>query len=157
MSPGQTGRTPGGVPPKFFMFIVFFSFPKERPPFLQCQIPRQVPRENSQFTKVFWRAGKVIFAFQHIVSLSLCTTRPTTIQQLSHKYDIPLLARPRRNCTRQSLASTLQQDLPKGPFRTNNRTALESIVFCYRRSFSISVLFSCPVLPRKTSISEPIP
>ena len=24
MSPGQTGRTPGGVPPKFFMFIVFF-------------------------------------------------------------------------------------------------------------------------------------
>ena len=27
MSPGQTGRTPGGVPPKFFMFIGFFSFP----------------------------------------------------------------------------------------------------------------------------------
>ena len=24
MSPGQTGRTPGGVPPKFFMFIGFF-------------------------------------------------------------------------------------------------------------------------------------
>ena len=27
MSPGQTGRTPGGVPPKFFMFIGFFFFP----------------------------------------------------------------------------------------------------------------------------------
>ena len=27
VSPGQTGRTPGGVPPKFFMFIGFF-FPK---------------------------------------------------------------------------------------------------------------------------------
>ena len=24
VSPGQTGRTPGGVPAKFFMFIVFF-------------------------------------------------------------------------------------------------------------------------------------
>ena len=29
VSPGQTGRTPGGVPPKFFMFIGFFFFPKE--------------------------------------------------------------------------------------------------------------------------------
>ena len=28
VSPGQTGRTPGGVPPKFFMFIGF-SFPIE--------------------------------------------------------------------------------------------------------------------------------
>ena len=27
VSPGQTGRTPGGVPPKFFMFIGFF-FPQ---------------------------------------------------------------------------------------------------------------------------------
>ena len=27
MSPGQTGRTPGGVPPKFFMFIGFFLSP----------------------------------------------------------------------------------------------------------------------------------
>ena len=29
MSPGQTGRTPGGVPPKFFMFIGFF-FPQKQ-------------------------------------------------------------------------------------------------------------------------------
>ena len=27
MSPGQTGRTSGGVPPKFFMFIGFFLSP----------------------------------------------------------------------------------------------------------------------------------
>ena len=27
--PGQTGRTPGGVPPKFFMFIGFFLSPKK--------------------------------------------------------------------------------------------------------------------------------
>ena len=27
VSPGQTGRTPGGVPPKFFMFIGFFLSP----------------------------------------------------------------------------------------------------------------------------------
>ena len=30
MSPGQTGRTPGGVPPKFFMFIGFFFSPQSR-------------------------------------------------------------------------------------------------------------------------------
>ena len=29
VSPGQTGRTPEGVPPKFFMFIGFFSFSKK--------------------------------------------------------------------------------------------------------------------------------
>ena len=29
MSTGQTGHKPGGVPPKFFMFIGFFSFPRK--------------------------------------------------------------------------------------------------------------------------------
>ena len=33
--------------------------------------------------------------------------------------------------------------LPKGPFRTKNSTAPESVVFCYRRSFSLSVPFCC--------------
>ena len=33
--------------------------------------------------------------------------------------------------------------LPKGPFRTKNTTALESVVFCYRRSFLLSIPFSC--------------
>ena len=32
---------------------------------------------------------------------------------------------------------------PKGPFRTKNATAPESVVFCHRRSFSLSVPFSC--------------
>ena len=32
---------------------------------------------------------------------------------------------------------------PKGPFRTKNSTAHESVVFCYRRSFLLSVPFSC--------------
>ena len=31
----------------------------------------------------------------------------------------------------------------KGPFRTKNTTALESVVFCCRRTFSLSVPFSC--------------
>ena len=35
---------------------------------------------------------------------------------------------------------TLQK--PKGPFRTKNSTAPESVVFCYGRSFLLSVLFS---------------
>ena len=29
VSPGQTGRTPGGVPPKFYVFIGFFHSPFE--------------------------------------------------------------------------------------------------------------------------------
>ena len=29
--PRQTGRTPRGVPPKFFMFIGLFSFPSQSP------------------------------------------------------------------------------------------------------------------------------
>ena len=33
--------------------------------------------------------------------------------------------------------------LPKGPFRTKNSTGPESVVFCYRRSFLLSVPFSC--------------
>ena len=35
------------------------------------------------------------------------------------------------------------QTCPKKPFRTKNSTALESVVFGYRRSFSLSVPFSC--------------
>ena len=31
------------------------------------------------------------------------------------------------------------RNLPKGPFRTKNSTALEAAVFCYRRSFLLSV------------------
>ena len=31
----------------------------------------------------------------------------------------------------------------QGPFRTKNSTALESVVFCCRRSFPVSVPFSC--------------
>ena len=32
---------------------------------------------------------------------------------------------------------------PKGPFRTKNATALNSVVFCYRRSFLLSVVICC--------------
>ena len=31
--------------------------------------------------------------------------------------------------------------LPKGPFRTKNSTALESVVLCYRRTFSLLYRF----------------
>ena len=33
--------------------------------------------------------------------------------------------------------------VPKGPFRTKNSTAPKAVVFCYRRSFLLSVPFSC--------------
>ena len=46
---------------------------------------------------------------------------------------------------------------PEGPFRTKNATALDSVVFWYRLSFLLSVLFSCHFFPRKTSISEHSP
>ena len=41
------------------------------------------------------------------------------------------------------IAAMILSELPKGPFRTKNSTALDSVVFCYRRSFSLSVPFSC--------------
>ena len=44
--------------------------------------------------------------------------------------------------------------LPKGPFRTKNSTAPESVVFCYRRSFLPSVPFSCLFFLEKRSTSE---
>ena len=43
-------------------------------------------------------------------------------------------------------------ELPKGPFRTKNSTALESVVFCYRRSFSLSVPFSCLLSLQKQAL-----
>ena len=36
-----------------------------------------------------------------------------------------------------------EEFIPKGPFRTKNSTEPESVVFCYRRSFLLSVPFSC--------------
>ena len=46
--------------------------------------------------------------------------------------------------------------LPKGPFRTKNSTAPESVVFCYRRSFTFCTVF-LPLFSRKRSISEHSP
>ena len=46
--------------------------------------------------------------------------------------------------------------LPKGPFRTKNSMALESVVFCYRRSFSQSVPFSCLFLLEKQAFLSPL-
>ena len=46
---------------------------------------------------------------------------------------------------------------PKGPFLSKNTTALESVVFRYRRSFSLSVPFPCLFCLEKTSISEHSP
>ena len=42
MSPGQTGRTPGGVPPKSFMFIGFFFF-----------FPNIVEKSSFEYGKIF--------------------------------------------------------------------------------------------------------
>ena len=45
---------------------------------------------------------------------------------------------------------------PKGPFRTKNSTAPESIVFCYRRSFLLSILFSCRFFLEKQALLSTI-
>ena len=50
VSPGQTGRKPGGVPPKFFMFIgFFFPYLSRSPHFhVRClRIVRKCSRERS--------------------------------------------------------------------------------------------------------------
>ena len=46
--------------------------------------------------------------------------------------------------------------LPKGPFRTKNSTAPESVVFCYHRSFSLSVPFSCLFVLEKQAFLSPL-
>ena len=45
---------------------------------------------------------------------------------------------------------------PKGPFRTKNSTEPESVVFCYRRSFSLSVPFSCLFFLEKQALQSTI-
>ena len=47
--------------------------------------------------------------------------------------------------------------LPKGQFRTDNSMALESVVFCYRRSFPLSVQFSFLFLLEKLGRREKTP
>ena len=49
-----------------------------------------------------------------------------------------------------------RSQIPKGPFCTKNSTALESIVFGYRRSFSLSVPFSCVFCPQKQAFLSPL-
>ena len=46
--------------------------------------------------------------------------------------------------------------LPKGPFRTKSSTAPESVVFCYRRSFLLSVPFSCLFFLEKQALLSTI-
>ena len=46
--------------------------------------------------------------------------------------------------------------LPQGPFRTKNSTALESVVFCYCRSFSLSVPFSSLFCLEKQAFLSPL-
>ena len=41
---------------------------------------------------------------------------------------------------------------PKGPCRTKNSTALDSVVFCYRRSFLLTVPFSCLLFLEKQAL-----
>ena len=43
-----------------------------------------------------------------------------------------------------------------GPFRTKNTTAPASVVFCYRRSFSLSVPFSCLMFPEEQAFLSPL-
>ena len=46
--------------------------------------------------------------------------------------------------------------MPKGPFHTKNSTALESVQFCHRRSFSVSVPFSCLLFLEKQALLSPL-
>ena len=48
VSPGQTGRTPGGVPPKFFMFIGFFFFPIDTVRISEAWEPPQFQEKRSE-------------------------------------------------------------------------------------------------------------
>ena len=45
---------------------------------------------------------------------------------------------------------------PKGPFRTKNSAALQSVLFCHCRSFSVSVPFSCLFFLEKQALLSPL-
>ena len=45
---------------------------------------------------------------------------------------------------------------PKGPFRTKNSTALESVLFCHRHRFSVSVPFSCLFFLERQALLSPL-
>ena len=72
----------------------------------------------------------------------------------------PLSANPLFVCVRQPLVSLsgLIKAHPtlKGPFCTKNSTALESIVYCYRRSFPHSVPLSCLFCLEKPVFLSPL-
>ena len=53
---------------------------------------------------------------------------------------------------RRDFLSQTSPSPPKGPFRTKNSTAPESVVFCYRRTFSLSVPFFCLSLLEKQAL-----
>ena len=70
MSPGQTGRTPGGVPPKFFMFIGFFLSQIENPTNNDCL---KALLRGVSLSKV--RSGGVPSAVEEVVRVQFWCSR----------------------------------------------------------------------------------
>ena len=107
---------------------------------------------------IFWQKGEV---------RSLTNYQYSTEGQEFHENLAPVLAMLSVNlliCSRKIITSTgfyrcSARAVPapfEGPCYTKNSTALESVVFCYRRSFSLSVPFSCLLSLEKQVLLSPL-
>ena len=95
--------------------------------------PHRVPgRELSEFLSAYYLCAKA-------KSPSFCFAELTEFAVKLSEFSVSSLLRFSR----------------KGPFRTKNSTALESVLFCRHRSFSVSVLFSCLFFLEKQALLSP--
>ena len=138
-----------------------------RPKKIQAMHQRCAPaewslREISRFSHRFWREVLVKFSVAHPNPGKRSTENFTKIsrqisrhlwQRKRRKISLPHFCRVaaltmqeksrRTKCTfERCTLVTPWKAAPKGPFRTKNATAPESVVRCYRHSFSLTVPFS---------------
>ena len=88
---------------------------------------------------------------------------PPIVRYVFHPPQVSVLCffpvqNPRQSRTEAFLEGSKSRSLVRSrPFRTKkNTTVPESVVFCYRRSFSLSVLFSCLLCLEKQAFRSPL-
>ena len=108
-------------------------------------VPHPFPGQSRKVVYVYW-----FFCPLSNVQASVRSNNSGQFEGRAHE-NVGLRGKRARKFTRTS-----PRRLPKGPFRTKNSTALESVVFCYRRSFSLSVPFSCLFCLEKQAFLRPL-
>ena len=84
-----------------------------------------------------------LLSFAHTIPLKIPVTKACHNKASRPDFRNQRFEPDTENCRKRGRSLSPHQNKPKGPFRTKNSTALDSVVFCYRRSFLLSVPFSC--------------